>query len=236
MKSTSKSWRRFQLASTWRRFPQKIDAKSTPNRRQIDVNQKNENRKHPNVIHVAHALFGVLPTVDIHYAGEEIHSIMGFYHLRHDLNVRSDCKSTVVFDWITDNEGDKPWIVIDYNNIILSMKTTGGHLMLLEWRLKLFWESLAKCGAKICIVKDGTHFSHERTILKLKQFRGKSTIPNTKSASLPDSKLDRHLAYGQCEKVLNEIFMGSLTSDIEDDNEDTNYINHKADGEADPAI
>ena len=30
--------------------------------------------------------------------------------------------------------------------------------------------------------------------------------------------------------------MGSLTSDIEDDNEDTKYINHKADGEADPAI
>ena len=70
---------------------------------------------------------------------------MGFYHLRHDLNGRSDCKSTVVFDWITDNKGDKPWIVIDYNNFILSMKTTGGYLMLLEWRLKLFWESLAKC-------------------------------------------------------------------------------------------
>ena len=108
--------------------------------------------------------------------------------------------------------------------------------MLLELRLKLFWESLAKCGAKICIVKDGTHFSHERTILKLKEFKGKSTIPKTKSASLPDSKLDRRLAYGQCEKVFNEIFMGSLTSDIEDDNEDTKYINHKADGEADPAI
>ena len=64
--------------------------------------------------------------------------------------------------------------------------------MLLEWRLKLFWESLAKCGAKICIVKDGTHVSLERTVLKLKEFKGKSTIPKTKSASLPDSRSEEH--------------------------------------------
>ena len=36
------------LASIWCRFPKKIDAKSTPNRYQIDVNKKNEIRKHPN--------------------------------------------------------------------------------------------------------------------------------------------------------------------------------------------
>ena len=40
VKSTSKSRRRFQLASIWRRFPKKNDAKSTNN-------QKNENCKHP---------------------------------------------------------------------------------------------------------------------------------------------------------------------------------------------
>ena len=91
------------------------------------------------------------------------------------------------------------------------MKTTGGYLMLLEWRLNLFWKSLARCGAKICIVKDGTHFSHERTILKLKEFKGRSTIPKTKYTSLPESKLDRRLAYGQCEKTLNEIFKGSFS-------------------------
>ena len=73
------------------------------------------------------------------------------------------------FDWRSHYKIDtKPWIVIDYNNVVMSIvESNGCDMGLLQEYLTHFFRALASCMARICVINDGRFHSEERAVIKL---------------------------------------------------------------------
>ena len=85
-----------------------------------------------------------------------------------ETNKARELGTEIDFDWSDDEINSKPWVVIDYNNVIMTLAVSNGRDMaLLEQYLSILFRALANCKARICVVKDGQFHSEERTVIKL---------------------------------------------------------------------
>lgn len=115
------------------------------------------------------------------------------------------------------------WLVIDYNNFVMSVSDgSGGHIHFIENRISLIFNAVKNSGYRIHIFKDG-NIDQERAVIKLKRQHSdmmkkvRLNIPNKGSESKNSMKIAFRLA--------SRIFKADEQIQIT-----------KADGEADPAI
>ena len=79
---------------------------------------------------------------------------MGFKNFWTFINETDKGRSSgeqINFDWRSDEKtGSTPWIVIDYNNVVMNLLgTEGGDMILLQEYLGHFFDALASCKARI---------------------------------------------------------------------------------------
>ena len=156
---------------------------------------------------------------------------MGLHNLAKFMIEKFSGKETE-FDWRDSDVA--PWLVIDYNNLIMSLvNESGGHIALLKERLEDLYGALVISKARICIVKDGKFNSDERSVIKLGRMHNK--IEQGTVERILYSSCDCNLAYA----IFDQTFLSlgeEVCNDIKDENHGTRYIVHKANGEADDVI
>lgn len=116
----------------------------------------------------------------------------------------------------------RPWLVIDFNNLVLSIvHGVGGHYYLMEKRFELFFNAIKNSGYRIQIFKDGNS-NGERTVTKLG--RNHRSMIETIKLDIPNGIASTNyvsLAFDMAYRI----FVPS-----------NNIIITKSDGEADPDI
>ena len=165
---------------------------------------------------------------------------MGFKNFLSFINERNNSQelgTKIDFDWSDDEISPKPWIVIDYNNVMMSITESNGcDMALLEEYLSNLFRALANCMARICVVKDGHFHSEERAVIKLNRMHRTIEDEMKPENVILDSKVAQFIAYTIFERIFNEIFGTNVCNDIKNVNNETMYIYHTADGEADSAV
>ena len=124
------------------------------------------------------------------------------------------------FDWRNESDAE-PWIVVDFNNVVMDMSIEGGHCAFMKARCECLFGALANSGANICIVLDGKYCSEERSVIKLGRMH-KEIKQRKNKGTLLTSDCVANLAYSIFEKTFDE----SLPR----------CVWHTADGEADDYI
>ena len=166
---------------------------------------------------------------------------MGFKNFWTFINETDEGRSSgeqIDFDWRSDEKtGSTPWIVIDYNNVVMNLLgTEGGDMILLQEYLSHFFNALASCKARICVVKDGKYHSQERAVIKLGRMYS-DIAKRMRSEIIP---LDSDVAVSAVNCIFKRIFAEHhgvhVCNDLNSESAETMYIFHVADGEADPAI
>jgi cold shock CspA family protein len=115
------------------------------------------------------------------------------------------------------------WLVIDYNNLVMSIfDGSGGHVYLIEKRCTFIFNAIKNSGYRIHIFKDG-NINEERAVIKLK--RQHADMMKNVGLNITNKGSDTKSCMKIARKIASRIFKADEQIQIT-----------KADGEADPAI
>eukprot|EP01036_Dinobryon_divergens_P041036 gene41036-54359_t len=151
------------------------------------------------------------------------------------------------FDWTNEkNIANKPWIIIDWNNICMSTGIdVGGHLSLVERQIELLFGALVRSGARICVICDGEYHTKKRIAIKLGRIHSDldetvdeldTGLLGTASEAMDSDDLATAMTYDLAKEAFLSVFAGRISKDTQTIADDVMYIYREADGEADPEI
>lgn len=142
------------------------------------------------------------------------------------------------FDWRSnDKGGTKPWIVVDYNNVVMGIvESNGCDMVLLQEYLTNFFRALASCMARICVINDGRFHSEERAVIKLGRMHNDIAKRMRSENVTIDSEVASNIATSIFKRTFVEHYGVNACTDLNNESTEVMYIYHVADGEADPAI